>query len=136
MKHKEKTQQYYLDGQREEVDLLEGLDLAVLDQTSKLGDRDPFLRKIKIKIPGVKLSIIIISFASSRSDKTVSNHFSSREYKVIITRSKGGKISFKKLHHLLLLAPATSPAAVSAPPTPVTAASASPANNQFEHQNA
>ena len=50
MKHKEKTQQYYLDGQREEVDLLEGLDLAVLDQTSKLGDRDPFLRKFEVRV--------------------------------------------------------------------------------------
>ena len=50
MKHKEKTQHYYLDGQREEVDLLEGLDLAVLDQTSKLGDWDPFLRKIEIRV--------------------------------------------------------------------------------------
>ena len=50
MKHKEKTQHYYLDGQREEVDLLEGLDLAVLDQTSKLGDWDPFLRRIKIRV--------------------------------------------------------------------------------------
>ena len=50
MKHKEKTQQQYLDGQREEVDLLEGLDLAVLDQTSELGDWDPFLRKIEIRV--------------------------------------------------------------------------------------
>ena len=33
----------YLDGEREEVDLLEGLDLAVLHQAAKLGHRDPFL---------------------------------------------------------------------------------------------
>merc|ERR1719222_304610 len=60
-----------LDGEREEVDLLEGLDLAVLNQAAKLGHRDPFL---------------------------------------------------------LLLAPATSPAAVSTAPTPVAAAPASPAS--------
>lgn len=30
-----------LDGKREEVDLLHGLDLAVLDKSSKLGDGDP-----------------------------------------------------------------------------------------------
>merc|ERR1719507_2332137 len=57
-----------LDGEREEVDLLEGLDLAVLHQAAKLGHRDPFL---------------------------------------------------------LLLAPATSPAAVSTAPAPVAAAPAS-----------
>ena len=37
------AKQKYLDGEREEVDLLEGLDLAVLHQAAKLGHRDPFL---------------------------------------------------------------------------------------------
>lgn len=32
-----------LDGQGEEIDVLKGLDLHVLDKTSKLGNRDPFL---------------------------------------------------------------------------------------------
>lgn len=32
-----------LDGEREEVDLLHGLDLAALHETSELGDGDPFL---------------------------------------------------------------------------------------------
>merc|ERR1740128_1634386 len=60
-----------LDGEGEEVDLLQGLDLAVLHQAAKLGHRDPFL---------------------------------------------------------LLLSPATAPAAVSTAPAPVAAASASPAS--------
>ena len=33
----------YLNGEREEVDLLERLDLAVLDEAAQLGHRDPFL---------------------------------------------------------------------------------------------
>ena len=33
----------YLDGEREEVDLLERLDLAVLDEAAELGHRDPLL---------------------------------------------------------------------------------------------
>merc|ERR1740129_2266774 len=32
-----------LDGHGEEIDLLEGLDLAVLDEAAQLGDRDPLL---------------------------------------------------------------------------------------------
>ena len=32
-----------LDGQREKVDLLQGLDLHVLDQTARLGNREPLL---------------------------------------------------------------------------------------------
>ena len=32
-----------LDGEREEVDLLQGLDLSVLDEPTEFGDRDPFL---------------------------------------------------------------------------------------------
>merc|ERR1719228_2327462 len=60
-----------LDGEREEIDLLQGLDLAVLHQAAELGHRDPFL---------------------------------------------------------LLLAPATSPAAVSTAPAPIATAPASPAS--------
>lgn len=33
----------YLNGEREEVDLLERLDLAVLDEAAELGHRDPLL---------------------------------------------------------------------------------------------
>ena len=33
----------YFDGEGEEVDLLEGLDLAVLDEAAKLGDGHPLL---------------------------------------------------------------------------------------------
>ena len=33
-----------LDGEGEEVDLLEGLDLAVLDEAAQLGHRDPLLQ--------------------------------------------------------------------------------------------
>ena len=33
----------YLNGQREEVNLLEGLDLSVLDEPPELGDGDPLL---------------------------------------------------------------------------------------------
>ncbi len=33
----------YFDGKRVEVDLLEALDLAVLDEAAELGDRDPLL---------------------------------------------------------------------------------------------
>ena len=33
----------FLDGQRKEIDLLQGLDLHVLDQAAQLGDREPLL---------------------------------------------------------------------------------------------
>jgi hypothetical protein len=41
-----------LDGQREEVDLLHGLDLSVVDESAELGDRDPRSGRVRSILGG------------------------------------------------------------------------------------
>ena len=61
----------YFDGQRKEVDLLEGSDLLVLDEASQLGDGNPLVLLLATAAASTATTAATASTASSAAATTV-----------------------------------------------------------------